>query len=251
MRIIAVVPILNNIHVQSYNFKKYIPIGSPKISLEFLSNWGADEIILTNIKGSFNKQNIFYKNIKNYSENCFVPLTAGGGIRSPKDVENFLKSGADKVLINTYGLINNKLIYKCAKEFGKQAIVGCLDVKKSGNLYDVYVFSGQKKLKLSMLEACKFLQDNGVGEIFINSIDNDGSKKGFDENILKKVNHLIDVPLTICGGAANYSHFLKLKKFNLSGMAASNMFSFKEHSVFQIKKKVYKKISGIRPIEFK
>ena len=246
MRIIATVPILNGVHVQSYNFKKYLPIGSPKISLEFLTKWQADEILLLNIKGSLIDDKFFYKSIKDYSKNCFVPLTVGGGIKSIKDVERFIKSGADKVSINTFSFLNKNLIIDSSKEFGRQAIVGCLDIKKVNKNFYAFTHSGTKNTNICLLDACKKLEDNGVGEIIINSIDNDGTRKGFNTKIIELIQSEIKVPLIISGGANNINHFLLLKRYNLSGIAAANFFTFTEQSVLNLKKKLSSSFKDIR-----
>lgn len=235
-RIIGVITIYQDIAVQSIGFQKYLPIGKPEIAISFLDSWGIDEIVVLDIKGSSkNKINLF-KKLKNYTKNCHTPITAGGGIKSLKDIENLIRNGADKVMINSYSLINKNLIKDGIKEFGSQAIMVGLDIKKIKNNYEVFYFSGQQKSKYSFKDTLKILENSGAGEIFINSIDRDGKKNGYDLNLAKIVKSNIKLPLIFCGGAGSANDFLKILPYNISGIAAGNFFHFTEHSVIFLKK---------------
>ena len=234
-RIIAVINIVNNIAVQSIGFKKYLPLGKPNILIEFLNSWGVDEITILNIKASISENSLFRDSLKMMTKSAFVPIAAGGGIKSVNEVEKIIRGGADKVVINSYGILNPLLFKKSAIEFGNQAIVGSIDVKKINNRYIVFIHSGTVRTKYNLEEGIKILEDNYVGEILINSIDRDGTKTGFDENIVKLAKKNTTLPITICGGAGNFDHFRKILKYNLSGIAAGNFFNFTEQSVKNLK----------------
>ena len=130
VRIIGSVLIKNNIAVQSKNFNRYLPLGKPKILIDFLNDWGADEIVVLDIKSSIKDNSFLKENLSVITSNCNTPISAGGGIRNIYDVETFIRRGADKVIINTFGILSPKLINKAAIEFGNQAIIGAIDVKK-------------------------------------------------------------------------------------------------------------------------
>ena len=247
VRIIGSVLIKNNIAVQSKNFNRYLPLGKPKILIDFLNDWGADEIVVLDIKSSIKDNSFLKENLSVITSNCNTPISAGGGIRNIYDVETFIRRGADKVIINTFGILSPKLINKAAIEFGNQAIIGAIDVKKKKNNYEVYTHSGTIKSKFSLEEIVKIYEDNQVGEIFINSIDNDGKKNGFDKTIIQKVNSLTELPITISGGAGNFNHFAEILTENISGIASGNFLNFTEHSIKNLKyflniKKKFKEI---------
>lgn len=235
VRIIGNVLIKNEIAVQSINFKKYLPIGKPKILIDFLSTWGIDEIIVLDINGSIKDSTYLKDNLKEITKNSNTPISAGGGIKNIKDVENLIRGGADKVVINSNGILNPKLIKKSALEFGNQAVIGSIDVKKVDNNYNVFTHSGTKQSKFSLIETINIYEENQVGEILINSIDNDGLKKGFDIKLIKIIKSQTQLPTIICGGAGNFDHFGKIMKYNLSGIASGNFLSFTEHSIKNLK----------------
>jgi len=235
VRIIGNVLIKDEIAVQSINFKKYLPIGKPKILIDFLSTWGIDEIIVLDIKGSIKNNSYLKNNLKEITKNTNTPVSAGGGIKNIKDVESLIRGGADKVVINSNGILNPKLIKKSALEFGNQAIIGSIDVKRIDNNYNVFTHSGTKQSKFSLIETVKIFEENQVGEILINSIDNDGLKKGFDTKLIKIIKSQTQLPTIICGGAGNFDHFSKIMKYNLSGIASGNFLSFTEHSIKNLK----------------
>ena len=248
VRIIGSVLIKNEIAVQSINFSKYLPVGNPKILIDFLNDWGADEIIVLDIKGSINKNLFLKEKLKKITCNCNTPISAGGGIKNINDVEVLIRGGADKVIINTFGILNPKLLNQAALEFGNQAIIGAIDVKRKNNNYEVFTHSGTTKSKFSLDEIIKIYEDNQVGEIFINSIDNDGKKNGFDKTLVKKISSLTRLPIIISGGAGSFNHFEEILKENISGIASGNFLNFTEHSIKNLKYflNVVKKFKEIR-----
>lgn len=256
IRLIGNVLVKENIAVQSINFKKYLPIGSPKILIEYLNKWGIDEIIILNIKGSIIKDNYLKKNLKIITQNCNTPVSAGGGIKSLKDVESLIRGGADKVVINSYGILNKELIKKSALEFGNQAIIASIDIKRVNNKFEAYIKSGTEKSKYSILDTIKFYEDNQAGELFINSIDNDGKKNGFDVELFGQIQSLSSLPTIICGGAGNFNQFINIIKLNPSGISSGNFLNFTEHSVKNLKyylniKKNYNQIRFQRDVKEK
>ena len=235
-RIIGVINILNGIAVQSVNFKKFLPIGSPKIALEYLYSWGIDEIVLLNI--TRNSENL--KSVPNLLKNCFVPISIGGGINSIKDVDFLIKNGADKVIINTNLINNKKLPIDISKKYGKQSLIISIDVKKLNTDYIVFTNSGRKNTKKKLEEAIRLAENSGAGEILINSIDRDGSKKGFDLRLIQIAKKHTNIPINICGGAGKVSDFKKALKFKPSGICAANFFHFKEQRVRVLKNELIK-----------
>jgi len=250
-RIIPIILIKNGYVVQSRNFKEFQKLGLPKTSIKRCSEWGSDELILLDISRevyhdinrddlNFDNPKFFLDLVSNISKFCFMPVTAGGKIRSLEDIEKYLLAGADKVSINTHGVLNPKFLYEASKKYGSQCIVNSIDVKFNSKKYIVYINNGQVATNYFLEEWLKISQDHGVGEILINSIDNDGKGDGFDINLINLTETLSDVPVICCGGAGNVNHFLDVaKNTKVDGIAAANFFQHIDQSVFFTKKKLY------------
>lgn len=245
-RIIGVLNILNGNVVQSFNFDKYLPIGKPEISLNYLDQWGIDEIILLDINKKNYKNNFnMAKFLSKSAARCNTPIAAGGGVRTILDIEKLIFNGADKVVINSHGHNNTKLFEEGSNKFGNQAIVASIDVRKVNNEYVCYTHSGNNK-KSILKDTIKEAENSGAGEIFINSIDRDGTKTGFDKQLISYAKKYTSVPLTICGGAGKASHFNSVLRFKISGIAAGNFFHFSEHSVISLKSYLIRRNKNIR-----
>ena len=260
IRIIPVILLKNNNIVQSRSFLEHKIVGDPIVIVDRLSSWNADEIIYLNISSEpkqainridlRNKYNLsFLEIVKKMSKYCFAPLTVGGGITNINDARKYLDSGADKICINSNSY-NYKLIEECAKKFGSQAIVISIDVKKNKKEWDIYFNGGLNKYNLSLKNHIKFCQDNGAGEILVNSIDRDVSYLGYDIKLLEKVLAYSKIPIIALGGAGSWDHMYDcVKKLNISAIAASNIFHHSENSYYNaisfLKKK---KINDRNPI---
>lgn len=230
-RIIATVVVKDGIVVQSINFNKFLPIGKPHIAVEYLNSWGIDEIILLDISATKNKMDPDYEMVKKCSKKCFVPLTVGGGINCIDHIDKLMSSGADKIALNQSALYSSDLIARAANKFGNQCIVLSIDALKSKNTYKVYDYVNRKALNITPIDYAQKSILKGVGEIFINSVDNDGSYLGYDLNLIKPLAEL-EVPVICSGGAKNADDFSFIfKNTEVSGAAAANFFHFTEHSV--------------------
>lgn len=231
-RIIGTLTIFNDIVVQSIGFNKYLPIGKPAIAVEFLNQWGIDEIIVLDISATSNNREPNFDVYQKLSSKCNVPLTIGGGIKSVEHVRRLLNSGADKVSINSYAIQNPKFIAEAAHIFGDQCIIVSVDVILHGAEYFVYDHLNKVKSNLNLMSWINIACEQGAGELFINSVDNDGQYKGFDILLAKLVSNAVHIPVIICGGAGKPEHFLNvLTKTNVAAAAAGNYFQFTEHSV--------------------
>ena len=234
-RIIGVINVLNNVAVQSINFNRYLPVGRPDIAISYLNKWGIDEIVVLDMKGSVNGGSELYKYLPGYVADCQAPIAAGGGVQNLADIESLIRNGADKVVINSSAYNNPKIIDEGAREFGEQAIVVSVDIRKEKNNYVIFAESGSKKIGMPLADALRQAQDHGAGEILINSIDRDGSKKGYDLDLLNYVKDILSIPIVGCGGVGTSNHFLQAMPIGLSGLAAGNFFHHTEHSAIQLK----------------
>lgn len=244
-RLIACLLIKNNLIVQSIGFNKYLPIGNPKFPLEFLNKWDVDEIILLDISAYKEKRKLNLKILESLSKSCFVPLTVGGGIANSEDVQKFIRAGADKVSINSSAISNPKIISEIADIFGSQCVVVSMDCKfDRDSIYRVYGDSGKNSTNLIASEWAKKVESLGAGEILLNSIDRDGSKIGYDINLIKIISDAVSIPVIACGGVGDFSHFAPgIVKGGASAVAAGNIFHYIEHSTIIAKMNLLK--SGI------
>jgi len=231
-RIIATLVVKDGIVVQSIGFKKYLPVGKPNIAVEYLNQWGIDEIILLDISASSAGRKPLYDMVKRAALKCFVPLTLGGGITKIDHIKELMHCGSDKISINQTALKNPKFITEAANVFGSQCIVVSIDSIKDGAKYKVYDHLQKRTLKITPAELAKISENAGAGEILINSVDRDGSYLGYDIDLINSVCEQTSIPVIVCGGAKNATDFLEVfNKTNTSAAAAGNFFHFTEHSV--------------------
>ncbi len=235
-RIIGVVLVYQKVAVQSIGFRKYLPLGKPEIAIEYLNKWGIDEIFVLDMGSSKGDVQKCFDNVKRFSRQCQAPLTFGGGIKSLDDIKYVIQSGADKVSINSYLLADMTILTEGARLFGNQSIVASVDAKKvKPGQYHAFVKSGTVDTGMPLGRYVKQIEECGAGEIFLNSMDNDGMKGGYDVELLKLVTDVVNIPVVICGGAGHPRHLLELFEYDVSGIAAANFFHFSEHSVIVTK----------------
>jgi cyclase len=235
-RIIAVLLVMDGNVVQSIGFKSYLPIGKPSIAVEFLNQWGVDEIVLLDISATRSSRGPDLDMVKAAARNCRTPLTVGGGISSLNHIYDLMQCGADKVSINRTLFNKPDLITAAARIFGKQCLVASIDVRISNQIYQVYDYIKYEDLPLAPWDFAKRLQELGAGEVLINSVDRDGMKNGFDLKLINQVCDSVTIPIIVCGGAGIPDHFKDvLEKTKVSGIAAANLFHYFEHSVTIIK----------------
>jgi cyclase len=197
-----------------------------------------DELIIVDITASKEGREPDYESISEFSEECFVPLTIGGGIKTVEHVRWLLKSGADKVSINTYAFENPSIISDAADKFGSQCVVGSIDAKKdSDGKYYCYSFSGSKKTQKEVISWAKDLEKLGAGEILITSIERDGSMLGYDIELIKQVSDNVNIPVIASGGAGNYEDMYKaIVEGKASAIAAASIYHFTEQTPKEAKK---------------
>lgn len=231
-RLIATLIIKNDIVVQSAGFHRYLPIGKPEITVEFLNSWGIDEIIILDIDATKKGRLPNLEMIRKISKKCFVPLTVGGGIKSIEDAEILLQAGADKVSLNYFVRKNPDLITNLAAIYGDQFVVVSLDVIKDKNGYKVYDYREKKPINTDPFEFAELIEKKGAGELFVNAVHRDGMYSGYDIELMNRINNKVNIPVIACGGAKHAPDILALfNQTDVSAASASNFFNFYEHSV--------------------
>lgn len=245
-RVAASLIVRNGVVVQSIGFKKYLPVGKPAIAVEYLNQWGIDEIILLDITATKNRDRPHFEMISDAALKCHVPLTIGGGIQTVDQIRELMHCGADKISLNQSALYNKDLISKAAHVFGDQCVVISIDCIQTNSGYKVFDYIKQKALDISVVDFTKEVQNLGAGEILINSVDKDGSYTGYDIDLLNRICEVATVPVICCGGARNANDFVEVfNHTNVSAASAANFFHFTEHSV-NITKSIIKKNLDIR-----
>lgn len=236
-RLITSLIIDEKVVVQSINFELTNIIHTdPAIAIEYFNKWSVDEIIILNVSREESSKKKFLKTLKNISKKSFLPITAGGWIRNNNDIKNLLKNGADKVVINTSAFKNKKLIDKASKEFGAQCIVISIDVKKINNNHKVFIDRGKFNTGINIEDWVEELNKYEIGELYISSIDQDGTRKGFDYQLYKKIIKLTSIPIIAFGGLGEWSQIKKLLKIsNIAAVAGANIFHYSENSATKAK----------------
>lgn len=205
--------------------------------MEFLDRWGVDEIVLTDISASRTGCGPNYEMVRRVARNCHVPLTVAGGISSTDHIHRLVASGADKVAVNHAARATPELITEAAHLFGNQCIVASIDAAPNRDgVHQVYDHTAAKLTSETPRELAQRMQAAGAGEILLNSVERDGSYRGFDVSLIRTVVDAVAVPVIAVGGAGSPSHFNEaFSETCVSALGASNIFHFWEHSVAIVK----------------
>jgi imidazole glycerol-phosphate synthase subunit HisF len=236
-RIIPCLDVKDGRVVKGINFINLVDAGDPVEQAKVYSDSGADEICFLDITASNENRDILLDTVQKTAEQCFVPLTVGGGVRSLQDIRNLLLAGADKVSINTAAINNPDLIKQAALQFGSQCIVVAIDAKKtSEDKWNVFTHGGRNQTELDALEFALLAQNNGAGEILLTSMDKDGTKSGYDINLTKTISSNLSIPVIASGGVGTLEHIRDgIVNGGASAVLAASIFHFGEFSIKQVK----------------
>ena len=230
--------------VKGTNFVDIIDAGDPIEIAQKYDSEGADEITFLDITASHEGRNNILSVVERVADEVFIPLTVGGGVKKFDDVRNLLSVGADKVTINTAAVNDPNLINNVTDKIGRQCIVIAVDVKKIDNDYVVFTHGGRTQTDLKAFEWCLDCQQRGAGEILLTSMDKDGTKDGFDIEILSKISNNVNIPVIASGGAGNLDHLYQaIVKGHADAVLAASIFHFGEYTINQAKD--YLKAKGI------
>lgn len=257
-RIIPVILLRNGVIVQSKLFKRHQPLGTPTAIVERLANWESDEVIYLDISPDsaydLNRDDLNHPSfssieeiIKLVSKKCQMPLSFGGGIKNMSAVDLRIKNGADKITINSLALENPDFITEVSTKFGSQCVVISIDVNKEENgEYFVYK-RGKEKTSWKPDAFAQLCESKGAGEILLNAIHRDGTKLGFDIELINLVCSAVKIPVIAMGGAGTWEHFEEvLIKTSAAAVAAANIFQHTENSVYHCKKFLHEKGLAVR-----
>ncbi|MGN0818005.1 MAG: imidazole glycerol phosphate synthase subunit HisF [Candidatus Coproplasma sp.] len=236
-RIIPCLDVRDGRVVKGTNFVGLKYVSDPVTLASFYSECGADELVFYDITASAEGRKLFSDALRRVAENVFIPLTVGGGINSLDDFDRVLKCGADKVSVNSGAIKNPSLIRAAAEKYGNQCVVLSMDVKRVDGKFKVFSKGGRELTNLDAVEWARFGQDNGAGEIVLNSIDTDGVKKGFDIEMLRAITEAVTVPVIASGGAGCEQDFVDLfKSVNVDAGLGASVFHFREVEIAHLKR---------------
>lgn len=237
LRIIPKLDIKNENLVKGVNLEGLRSLGDPKKFAEIYYLEGADELIYHDVVASLYERNSTTELIKKTSANIFLPMIVGGGINTLKEVERVLKSGADRIFINTAAINNHKFIDEIIKFFGASTLVVSIEVVEKEKLYFCRKDFGREQTDIELSEWCKKIQDKGVAEIMVTSIDRDGTGKGFDLDIVKILKKEVKIPYILNGGFSKLVHFEEVLNLDIpSGFAVGSVFHYDQLNKISDKK---------------
>jgi cyclase len=236
VRIIPCLDVDNGRVVKGVNFKDLIDAGDPiELAKRYYSE-GADELTFLDITASSSNRDTTIEVVRGTAEQVFIPLTVGGGIRSVEDVDNLLRNGADKVSINTAAIARPQLISEIVERFGSQVLVLSVDAKRVKGRFELTTHGGRESTGIDAMDWIKNACNLGVGEILLNSMDADGTRAGFDLEMISRVRTVATVPLIASGGAGKLSDFSAAIDAGADALLAASVFHFGDFSINEVKR---------------
>lgn len=236
VRIIPCLDVNKGRVVKGTKFLELKDAGDPVSVAKRYNQESADELVFLDITASLEDRAITLKVVQKTAEQVFIPLTVGGGIRTIQDVKLLLRSGADKVSINTAAALNPKLIKEASSKFGAQCIVVAIDAKKENGKWRVYIHGGRTPTKLDAVDWAEKAQEYGAGEILLTSMDRDGTQNGYDLDLLKILSKKLSIPIIASGGAGKKEDFYTAWKSGASACLAASLFHYQKLTILEVKK---------------
>ncbi len=242
IRVIPCLDVDNGRVVKGVKFADLKDAGDPVELAKRYGAEGADELTFLDVSASKEGRGTMIEVVRRTAEQVFIPLTVGGGVRSADDVRELLRAGADKVSVNTAAIANPNLLRELSEEFGAQCIVLSVDARRvpEGGVpqpsgFEVTTHGGTKSAGIDAIEWARTGQDLGVGEILLNSMDGDGTKEGFDLELLRLVREAVSIPVIASGGAGKAEHFPPAVEAGADAVLAASIFHFGEVSIAEVK----------------
>lgn len=229
-----------------FRTKKFIP--DYRYTKNFVDLWNADEIVLIDVSNKENKlNNNFIEVVNFFINNCHLPISVGGGINSISNAKKVFDLGVERIILNSVSYYDKNITDEICETYGSSSVIHSLDCKKIKNEYFVYINNGKDRVKKNILECCRFIKNLNVGELLINSIDNDGGLMGFDIELIKLISKNVDLPIIVQGGAGNWDHFFKVLNLEyVNGACTQNIYHFTEPSLLALKEYLFKRGVAIR-----
>ena len=247
-RIIPCLDVSNGVVVKGINFKNLRNVGSPPDLAALYEAQGADELVFLDISATPEGRSNQKEMVKEVRDVLSIPMTVGGGIRSADDAQVLLEAGADKVAVNTAAVENPEILSEMASRFGRQCTILALDAarKEDSEGFEVVVYSGKKRTGIDALEWAKEAEARGAGEILLTSFDKDGTRSGYDLELLKAISAVVNIPIIASGGAANPGHLVEALDAGASAVLAASIFHDSDYTVATVKEHLAEQSVSVR-----
>jgi cyclase len=235
-RIIPCLDVNDGRVVKGINFVELKDAGDPVEIAKKYNEEGADELTFLDITASSDNRGLLFDIVEKVAKQIFIPLTVGGGVRTCEDIRNLLNAGADKVGINTSAILNPDLIAESTSRFGSQAIVVAIDAKKIDDHWEVFTHGGRNATGINAVSWAQKMAQLGAGELLITSMDRDGTKKGFDNVLMKLISDVVEVPIIASGGVGILQHLVDgVKDGAADAVLAASIFHYGEFTIQEAK----------------
>jgi len=233
--------------VKGINFVELKDAGNPVEIAKKYNEEGADELTFLDITASSDNRGLLFDIVEKVAKQIFIPLTVGGGVRTCEDIRNLLNAGADKVGINTSAILNPDLIAESTSRFGSQAIVVAIDAKKVDDHWEVFTHGGRNATGINAVSWAQKMAQLGAGELLITSMDRDGTKKGFDNVLMKLISDVVEVPIIASGGVGILQHLVDgVKDGGADAVLAASIFHYGEFTIQEAKQYMVKNNIEVR-----
>lgn len=247
-RLIARIDVKNEYVIKGIHLEGLRKVGNPnELGIKYYLG-GIDEIIFMDAVASLYDRNNIFSIIEQACKDIFIPITLGGGIRSIIDIQKALKSGADKIAINTQAIKTPEIIKEASRIYGAQCIIGSIEAKRKGHSWEAYIDNGREGTGIDAIEWALRLEALGAGEIMITSVDQEGTKKGFDIDLVNAITSKLSIPVIASGGAGTISHILELyQSTDVSGIAIASLLHYNLADINHIKMQL--NLNGVKARE--
>lgn len=248
-RVIPCLDVKNGRTVKGVNFVDLIDAGDPVEQARLYDSQGADELCFLDITASHENRQTIYDVVRRTAEQCFMPLTVGGGVREVDDIRRLLMSGADKVSINTSAVHRPEFVREAAEKFGVQCIVVAIDAKAVGpGKWEIFTHGGRRETGIDAVNWARRMTDLGAGELLLTSMDRDGTRDGFDLKLVRAISDATTVPVIASGGAGSLDHLAEgILDGHASAVLAASIFHFGEYTIAEAKSHMASKGVPVRP----
>ena len=250
-RIIPCLDVKDGRVVKGINFVDLVDAGDPVEQAKFYDSQGADELTFIDITASHENRDTIFDVVNRTAEQCFMPLTVGGGVRQVEDIRKLLLAGADKVSINTAAVHRPEFVGEAAEKFGAQCIVVAIDAKSTGpGKWEIFTHGGREPTGIDAIDWAKRMAALGAGEILLTSMDRDGTRQGFDIDLTRTLSDAVTVPVIASGGVGTLDHMVAgIRDGHASAVLAASIFHFGEFTIPETKAYMADAGIAVRPVE--